>query len=93
MQYDESLLDVVRQALTLALKIIAPILGAGIAIGLTVSIVQSITSIQEQTLTFVPKIFIMIIVAILLMAWIVERIATFTVEMFTVSPYAIGWLT
>lgn len=82
MYLDESLLDVARQALILALRIAAPILGAGVAIGLTISILQSVTSIQEQTLTFVPKIFGMIIVAVLLISWIAHRIATFAIEMF-----------
>jgi len=82
MYLDENLLDVVRQALLLALKIAAPILGAGVAIGLIIAIFQSVTSIQEQTLTFVPKIFGMIAVAILLISWIAHRIGQFAIEMF-----------
>jgi flagellar biosynthetic protein FliQ len=78
----DSLIDIVRQALFLTMKIAAPILGAGVVIGLVVSILQSITSIQEQTLVFVPKIFGMLAVAILLIAWIAQRVAEFTVEMF-----------
>lgn len=80
---DGTLLDMVRQTLTLALTIAAPILGAGVVIGLTISILQSITSIQEQTLTFVPKIFGMIIVTVVLLAWIAEQIAAFAVKMFS----------
>jgi len=80
---DGTLLDMVRQTLVLTLTISAPILGAGVAIGLTISILQSITSIQEQTLTFVPKIFGMLIVTVLLLAWIAERILTFASQMFS----------
>lgn len=80
---DEQLLEVVRQSLILSLKIAAPILGAGVTIGLTISIIQSVTSIQEQTLTFVPKIFGMIIVAVLLLTWIVTKIVEFSVAMFS----------
>lgn len=83
MYADETLLDIVRQALWLAVVISAPILGAGVLIGLTISIFQSVTSIQEQTLTFVPKILVMIGVSILLMAWIVERLVAFTSRMMT----------
>jgi len=83
MVIDEELLEIVRQSLILSLKIAAPILGAGVTIGLTISIIQSVTSIQEQTLTFVPKIFGMIMVAVLLLSWIVTKIAEFSVTMFT----------
>lgn len=83
MYADETLLDIVRQALWLAVIVSAPILGAGVLIGLIISIFQSITSIQEQTLTFVPKILVMIGVAVLLMAWIVERLVVFTGQMMT----------
>jgi flagellar biosynthetic protein FliQ len=83
MYADETLLDIVRQALWLAVIVSAPILGAGVLIGLIISIFQSITSIQEQTLTFVPKILVMIGVAVLLMAWIVDRLVAFTGQMMT----------
>jgi len=83
MPESEFLLDLVRQTLTLALVVSAPILGAGVAIGLTISIIQSVTSIQEQTLTFVPKIAGMLLVTIALIAWISERLLTFASEMFT----------
>lgn len=83
MVIDDNLLEVVRQSLILTLKIAAPILGAGVLIGLTISIVQSVTSIQEQTLTFVPKIFGMVLVAVLLLSWIVAKIAEFATAMFS----------
>jgi flagellar biosynthetic protein FliQ len=82
MVMDESAIDIVRTALIVVIKISTPILAAGVVIGLLVSIVQSVTQIQEQTLVFVPKIFAMILVAILLMHWVVERIADFTIQMF-----------
>jgi flagellar biosynthetic protein FliQ len=83
MHIDESLVEQVRMALIIALKIAAPLLASGVAIGLIISILQSVTSIQDQTLTFVPKIFGMIIVAIVLISWIVSRLVEFTTEMFT----------
>ena len=49
MNYDESTVELVRQALFITLKIAAPILLAGILVGLVVSLLQSITSIQDQT--------------------------------------------
>lgn len=85
MTFDQSVIDVVRTALIITMKISAPILAAGVAIGLLISIVQSITQIQEQTLVFVPKVFAMLLVAVLLMHWVVQRIAEFALEMFTLS--------
>jgi flagellar biosynthetic protein FliQ len=82
---DDPFLDYVAQALIITLKVSAPILIAGVVIGLVIAIVQSVTQIQEQTLTLVPKIFIMVMVAIALMSWIVSRIADFTVEMFQLT--------
>lgn len=85
MYIDDTIIDVVRTALYITIKISAPILGAGVAIGLIISIFQSVTQIQEQTLVFVPKIFSMLLVAMLLMHWVVGRIAEFAVEMFTLT--------
>lgn len=89
MPIDESLVDVVRASLMIALKIAAPLLASGVAIGLIVSVFQSVTSIQDQTLTFVPKIFGMIGVAIILISWIVARLAEFTTEMFTIGAVSL----
>lgn len=76
-------IDVVRSALLQALIIAVPILGAGLIVGLLVSLFQSVTQIQEQTLTFVPKIIVMILVAIVLLGWISVRLGDFAYEMFT----------
>lgn len=76
-------IDVVRGALLQALIIAVPILGSGLFVGLLVSLFQSITQIQEQTLTFVPKIIVMILVAVVLLGWISVRLGDFAYEMFT----------
>jgi flagellar biosynthetic protein FliQ len=82
MPYDESILEIVRQTLIVTLKIAAPMLVAGIVIGLVISIMQSITSIQDQALSLVPKIVGMIVVAALLLPWIAQRLLDFSSEMF-----------
>ena len=74
--------DVARDALWQSLIIAVPILGAGLLIGLMVSLFQAVTQIQEQTLTFVPKIIVMILVAIVLLGWIAVRMTEFATEMF-----------
>ncbi len=75
---DDSAVELVREMLIITLKIAAPILLAGIVVGLVISILQAITSIQDQSLALVPKIVAMIIVAVLLLPWIVERLVEYT---------------
>ncbi len=76
-------LDVVRQALLESLILAAPILGAGLIVGLAISLFQAVTQIQEQTLSFVPKIVVMIVVTVLLLGWLAVRLMDFATLMFT----------
>jgi flagellar biosynthetic protein FliQ len=85
MHYDETIIDLAREMLIIALKIAAPILAAGVIVGLVVSIFQSVTSIQDQTITFVPKIVIMFVVALLLLPWIAARLVEYTTALFTLG--------
>lgn len=85
MSLDENTLQLVRECLLITLKISAPILLSGVLIGLVISILQSVTQIQEQTLSLVPKIFAMVIVALLLLPWIVMRLMEFAAEMLTLK--------
>ena len=75
-------LDDARSALMMALEISTPILAAGLVVGLIVSILQAVTQIQEQTLSFVPKIAVMILVAVGLLGWITVRMVEFAQGMF-----------
>jgi flagellar biosynthesis protein FliQ len=77
MMYDESAVQLVRDALIITLKLAAPILLAGIVVGLVISLVQSVTSIQDQTLSFVPKIVVMIVAAIVLIPWITSKLVEY----------------
>ena len=79
---DDTILELVRQALIVVLIVSAPILVSGVVIGLVISIFQSVTQIQEQTLTMVPKIITMTVVAIMLLPWIVMLLFDFAREMF-----------
>ncbi len=74
--------DVARLALMQALIIALPILGSGLVVGLFISLFQAVTQIQEQTLTFVPKIVVMLLVAMVLLSWISVRMIDFAAEMF-----------
>ncbi len=81
MTFDQAI-TVVRDALTVALMVSAPILAVGLLIGLTVSIFQAVTQIQEQTLSFVPKIVAMAITAIAIVPWVGTRLLEFAERMF-----------
>jgi flagellar biosynthetic protein FliQ len=85
MQYDEATLELVRSTLIMTLKIAAPILAAGVVVGLVISLLQSITSIQDQTIAFVPKIVVMIGVSIVLLSWIVARLLEFTSDLLNLT--------
>ena len=73
-------IDAIRLALMYTLLLSAPILGAGLLVGLLVSLIQAVTQIQEQTLSFVPKIIAMLLVSIVLLSWLMAKLADFAVE-------------
>ena len=74
--------DLVRNTLLLSLIISAPMLLIGLVVGIIVSLLQAVTQIQEQTLTFVPKITAMIGAAVLLMPWIGHHLLEYAQKMF-----------
>ena len=79
-------LDLGREVLLLALKITFPLLCVGLVVGVTVSILQAVTQVQEMTLTFVPKIIAMVIAAAFFMPRIMEQLMTFAARMFGAMP-------
>ncbi len=79
----EQATDLIRETLRLMLLISSPILAAALIIGLTVSVLQAVTQIQEQTLSFVPKIVGMAIVAIIAAPWLAIQILDFARRMFS----------
>ena len=82
----DQLVDVTRETLTVMLILSTPVLIAGLTIGLVISVLQAVTQIQEQTLSFVPKIIGMVVVAIVAMPWLVTKLMTFSAEMFGPLP-------
>ena len=75
-----------RQALGQAFLISAPILLASLLVGLVVSIIQAAFSVQEQTLSFVPKILIVLVVVLLFGAWMFGSMEQFALEIFRLIP-------
>ena len=74
--------NLVGRAVFQILIISAPMLGSGLLVGLTISIFQATTSIQEQTLTFVPKIAAILGALILFGPWIIMSMVRFTLRLF-----------
>ncbi|MBS4764567.1 MAG: flagellar biosynthesis protein FliQ [Brachyspira sp.] len=76
---DTSIVVLVQETLWTFMLLVAPILGVSILVGLIISILQATTSIQEQTLTFVPKMIAMLTVIYFLASWMLNYISGFTV--------------
>jgi flagellar biosynthetic protein FliQ len=76
------ILDTAREAFTTIILTAAPALLVSMVIGLTVSIFQTVTSIQEQTLTFVPKILGVFLTLMLLGGWMLDNMVTFMEDLF-----------
>lgn len=74
----DSVVSLGREAIMLTLILALPLLGLGLIVGLTVSIFQSVTSIQEITLTFIPKIIAILTALMFFSPWMMEKITTFT---------------
>lgn len=81
MHYDDTAVLMAQEMLIVALKIAAPILAAGVIVGLIVSIIQAVTSIQDQTITFVPKIVVMIVAAAILLPWITSKLVDYASDL------------
>ncbi|KKK78046.1 hypothetical protein LCGC14_2847470, partial [marine sediment metagenome] len=78
--------NLIGQAVLQVLLMAAPMLGMGLIVGLTVSIFQATTSIQEQTLTFVPKLVVVLGSLLVFGSWIVNSMINFTMRIFGLIP-------
>jgi flagellar biosynthetic protein FliQ len=78
----ETLLDLAKTTLLTALTICLPALVVGMLVGLAVSFFQTVTSLQEQTLTIVPKMLAVLATIVLLMPWILGTLREYTAALF-----------
>lgn len=74
----EFVIEFAKQAIILTILVSMPMLGLGLIVGLAVSIFQAVTSIQEMTLTFVPKIIAVFLGLLFFAPWMLEELTTFT---------------
>ena len=72
--------DLVREALFVLLKLSTPIMIVALVVGLAIALFQALTQIQEQTLTFVPKIVAIFLSVVLFLPWMIEIMFTYTEE-------------
>ena len=78
--------ELARQALWMTMLISAPLLGVGLLVGLVVGIFQAATSINEQTLSFIPKIVAMGITMAIAGSWMINTMVDYTKSIFTRIP-------
>jgi len=83
----DAALSLGRNAFWMALVASAPILLIGLVVGLAISLFQAVTQLQEQTLTFVPKIAAMVVAAALFIPWIAEQMITYATRMLGEVPW------
>jgi len=82
----DTVIYLAREALSIVLLVSAPMLGIGMLVGIIVSILQAITQIQEQTLTFVPKIIAIMVAILIFGPWMLTVITDFTQKLFLEIP-------
>ncbi len=78
--------DLARNMIMTALMIAAPMLVVALAMGLIVSVIQAVTQIQEQTLSFVPKLVAVAVTFIVALPWIIQIMVKYTSELFRAIP-------
>jgi flagellar biosynthetic protein FliQ len=78
------------QAMEVGLKVALPMLLVGLAIGLLVSIFQAVTQIQEQSLSFIPKILGLVVVVIVMGPWMLGQLLSWTEQLYGSIPTLVG---
>ena len=79
-------IDLGREALWTMLLIGSPVLVAGMIVGLVISLFQALTQIQEQTVVFVPKIVVMLLVLSVSLPWLIAQMLQYTTELISGIP-------
>lgn len=78
----ETVVELGQMAMKTTLMVAGPMLAAGMLVGLTISIFQAATHINEMTMTFVPKIVAVFVTVVLSLPWIISKLTTFAREIF-----------
>jgi flagellar biosynthesis protein FliQ len=86
----DSVVSICVSAMELALKIGLPLLLVGLVLGLVVSVFQAVTQIQEQTLSFIPKIIGLAVVLVVAGPWMLGQLISWTEELYGQIPNLVG---
>jgi flagellar biosynthesis protein FliQ len=86
----DQVVSLVVDAMSVSLKIALPVLLVSLVVGLAVSIFQAVTQIQEQTLTFIPKVVAMAAVVVVAGPWMLGQIVSYTQNLYQSIPSLIG---
>ncbi|MDY0131267.1 MAG: flagellar biosynthesis protein FliQ [Desulforegulaceae bacterium] len=82
----EFIVSFIKEAIILTIIISMPMLGVGLIVGVAISIFQAVTSIQEMTLIFVPKIIAVFLALLLFAPWMLDRLSVFTIRILVNIP-------
>lgn len=82
-----TVINIARQTVWIIVKTAVPVLFVSMIVGLVISLFQTLTSIQEQTLTFVPKLIAILLTLMLLGAWMLNQITGFMGNLWNFSQY------
>ena len=85
----ETITSLMSEAIKLTLLVGAPMLLVGLCIGLLISVFSAVTQIQEMTLTFVPKIIAVFLALLFSLPWIMEKLTTYTINLYSSIPMLI----
>ena len=88
---DGFVIGLAQDTLLTTIMVSAPMLGLSLIIGLLVSIFQTTTSIQEQTLTFVPKIIVVLLSVVVFGPWMLNSLNDFVIRIFRLLPEVARW--
>jgi flagellar biosynthetic protein FliQ len=80
---EDLVVEIMKEVFFTTFLILGPILGVSLVVGVIISIFQSATSIQEMTLTFVPKILITALAIIFMLPWMMDKMINITLKLFT----------
>ena len=83
---ESTIISLGKDALMTVILVAGPVLGLGMLVGLIVSIFQATTQIQEQTLTFVPKLIVILIILVVAGPWMLNVLTNFTINLYETIP-------
>ena len=86
----DTVVSIVTHAMEVGLKVSLPVLLVGLVVGLVISVFQAVTQIQEQTLSFIPKVLALAAVLMLLGPWMLNQLLAYTADLWGGIPRLIG---